>query len=106
MKKNRQKFSGSEKNVNLASRECKSNSISVYARFRTFGPRKQHKYHLCAGSQHLIWALVESSRGCHYTGLGAAILFCSSTDHMDIGLPFCFTALLRIYSSTDGLRDM
>ncbi len=55
--------------------------------------------------QHLIWAL-ESSRGCSYTGLGAAVLFCGSTallwisDYMDIGLPFCFTALLWISSST------
>ncbi len=55
--------------------------------------------------QHLIWAL-ESSRGCYYTGLGAAILFYSSTallwisDYTDIGLPFCFMALLWISLST------
>ncbi len=25
--------------------------VSIYARFKAFGPGKQHKYHLCAGSQ-------------------------------------------------------
>ncbi len=25
--------------------------MSIYARFRAFGPGKQYKYHLCAGSQ-------------------------------------------------------
>ncbi len=56
------------------------------------------------------WALVSSHfgflmGGCYYTGLGAAILFCSSTvllgiaDDMDIRLPFCFMALLQISSS-------
>ncbi len=57
-----------------------------------------------------MWAL-ESSGGCHYIGLGA-VLFCGSTsllwisDYMDIGLPFCFMALLQILSSMACLHDM
>ncbi len=87
--------------------------MSIYARFMAFGLGKQHKYLLYASSQGgnisfgllRVAILVFLCGGSHYTGLGAAILFCSSTallwisDYMDIGLPFCFTSLLRISSS-------
>ncbi len=76
--------------------------MSVYARFRAFGPMTQHKYHLYTGSQG-----GNISRGLMKV-VGAAILFCGSTasallrisDYRDIGLPFSFGALLRISSST------
>ncbi len=81
--------------------------MSVYARFRAFGPRKQHKYYLCTGSQghNISFGLLRVAGTAIYTGLGAAILFCGSTallwisDNMDIGLPFCFMGLLQISSS-------
>ncbi len=74
----------------------------------------KHKYHLCTGSRGgnisfgllRVAILVFLCGGSHYTCMGAAILFCGSTallrilDYMDIGLPFCFMALLWISSST------
>ncbi len=58
--------------------------VSVYARFRAFGPRKQYKYHLYAGSQggNISFGLLRV--------VGAAII-------QVWGLPFCFVALQLYY---------
>ncbi len=58
--------------------------MSVYARFIAFGPGKQHKYHLCAGSQrgNISFGLLRVA--------GAAII-------QVWGLPFCFAALQLYY---------
>ncbi len=86
--------------------------VSVYARFRAFGPEKQHKYHLCAGSQgsnisfgllRVVGAAIIQVWGCHFV-----LWLYSST--MDIRLYGYRAAILFYGSATDffiyGLRDM
>ncbi len=66
-------------------------------------PRRQHHLFWALESSHRVAILVFLCGGCHCTGLGATVLFCGSTallrisDHMDIGLPFCFMALWLCY---------
>ncbi len=61
--------------------------------WNAFGPGKQYKYHLCAGSRggNISFGLLRV----------AILVFLYGGSHYTWGLPFCFAALQLYYGYTD-----